>query len=87
MPNCCAPRQAAALPAGQTAKLVAVHAGTECGALTNVLPGLDAVSIGPTIQGEHTINEVVSISSVQQFWQYLLLTLEWVAAGALAGDY
>ena len=51
-----------------------VHAGLECGLLSEKLPDLDAVSFGPLIQGAHTPEEWASISSTREMWN-LLTTL------------
>lgn len=53
-----------------------VHAGLECGILSEKLPGLDAVSFGPLIRGAHTPEEWVSISSTEATWQLLLALLD-----------
>lgn len=56
--------------------IVACHAGLECGILGERIPGLDMISLGPTILGAHSPDEKVSISSTQKFWKYLLNILE-----------
>ena len=48
-----------------------VHAGLECGLLSEKFPNLDAVSFGPLIKGAHTPEEWASISSTQQMWNLL----------------
>jgi dipeptidase D len=48
-----------------------VHAGLECGAIVDKLPGMEAVSFGPEIRGAHTPDEYVTISSVEPTWQLL----------------
>ena len=53
-----------------------IHAGLECGILSEKLPGLDAVSIGPDIPNIHTPKERLSISSVQRTWHYIRGILE-----------
>ena len=63
---------------GRLPRIEVVHAGLECGLLSEKLPGLDAVSFGPTIRGAHTPEEWVSIPSVARNWailQELLATL------------
>ena len=40
---------AAACRAGQAPEVKAIHAGLECGIIGEKLPGLEAVSYGPTI--------------------------------------
>ena len=57
-------------------KVVACHAGLECGILGQNYPGMDMVSFGPTIKGAHSPDERVSIPSVQKFWKFLLHILE-----------
>lgn len=53
-----------------------IHAGLECGIFASKLPGLDAVSFGPQMEGIHTTNEVLSIASTKRTWKLLLKTLE-----------
>ncbi len=48
-----------------------VHAGLECGLLSEKFPGLDAVSFGPLIKGAHTPEEWASIESTQEIWNLL----------------
>ncbi len=57
-------------------KVAACHAGLECGILGQNYPTMDMVSFGPTIEGAHSPDERVSISSVQKFWRLLLAILE-----------
>lgn len=57
-------------------KVVACHAGLECGILGQNYPDMDMISFGPTIHGAHSPDECVKISSVQKFWKYLLAILE-----------
>jgi dipeptidase D len=45
-----------------------MHGGVECGILAEKLPGLDAVSFGPDLEGIHTPDEKMSISSTQRVW-------------------
>nr|WP_042289095.1 aminoacyl-histidine dipeptidase [Nonlabens ulvanivorans] len=57
-------------------RVVACHAGLECGILGERYPGLDMVSFGPNIRGAHSPDEHVEIPSVQKFWKYLLEILK-----------
>ena len=57
-------------------KIKAIHAGLETGLLGAKYPGLDMISFGPTIEGAHSPDERVSISSVQKFWKFLLEILK-----------
>jgi len=61
---------------GQPAKLIAMHAGLECGVIGEKYPGMQMASFGPTIVGPHSPNERVQISTVQNFWNYLKAVLE-----------
>ncbi|MGB9235049.1 MAG: aminoacyl-histidine dipeptidase [Terriglobales bacterium] len=61
---------------GEPAKLIAMHAGLECGVIGEKYPGMEMVSFGPTIVDPHSPNERVEISSVESFWNYLKLVLE-----------
>ena len=61
---------------GHPAKLIAMHAGLECGVIGEKYPGMQMVSFGPTIVDPHSPNERVEISSVEGFWRYLKAVLE-----------
>ncbi len=61
---------------GSKPKVVACHAGLECGILGQNYPEMDMISFGPTIKGAHSPDERVRISSVQKFWKYLLEILK-----------
>tara|TARA_R100001369_G_scaffold91408_1_gene132634 strand:+ start:1649 stop:3109 length:1461 start_codon:yes stop_codon:yes gene_type:complete len=53
-------------------RVVACHAGLECGILGRNYPGVDMISFGPTIKGAHSPDERASISSLQKFWKFIL---------------
>jgi dipeptidase D len=57
-------------------KVVACHAGLECGILGTNYPDMDMISFGPTIQGAHSPDERASIASSQKFWKFVLEILE-----------
>ncbi len=57
-------------------KVMACHAGLECGILGTNYPEMQMISFGPNIRGAHSPDEKVQISSVQKFWDYLLDTLK-----------
>lgn len=50
----------------------AIHAGLECGIINDKIPDMDMISIGPTIRGAHTPEEMIEISTVQMFWDLLV---------------
>lgn len=56
---------------GHLPTIEVVHAGLECGLLSEKLDDLDAVSFGPTIRGAHTPEEWVSIPGVARNWMVL----------------
>ena len=66
---------------GKDAGLLAIHAGLECGLLTEKYPDLDIVSFGPNITGAHSPDEKVQVSSVQKIWKLFATTLQGVAKG------
>ncbi len=57
-------------------KVVACHAGLECGIIGSHYPGMDMISFGPTIKGAHSPDERASITSVKRFWSFLLEILK-----------
>ena len=61
---------------GKEPEVVAIHAGLECGLLSEKLPGLDCVSIGPNMQDIHTSREKLHIASTERTWQFLLEILK-----------
>ena len=56
---------------GKEAQVVAIHAGLECGLLSEKLPGLDCVSIGPDMKDIHTSREKLSIPSTARTWEFI----------------
>jgi dipeptidase D len=58
------------------AQVVAIHAGLECGLLSEKLPGLDCVSIGPNMHDIHTSRETLEIESTKRTWEFLLAILK-----------
>ena len=61
---------------GSDPQVVAIHAGLECGILSDKLPGLDCVSIGPQMHDIHTSRERLSIASTERTWRFLLEVLK-----------
>ena len=61
---------------GKKVEVKAVHAGLECGIIGEKFSGMDMISFGPTIQGAHSPNERVHITSVANIWNYLLELLK-----------
>ncbi len=49
----------------------AIHAGLECGVIGSRIPGVDAISFGPLIEGAHAPGERVHVGSVANFYRLL----------------
>lgn len=64
---------------GEPARVEVVHAGLECGILSQKLMNLDAVSFGPLIRGAHTPEEYADIASVDDIWRVLIQLISDVA--------
>lgn len=56
-------------------ELTAIHAGLECGLLTEKYPDLDIVSFGPNIFGAHSPDERVEVKSVAKIWKLFTAVL------------
>ncbi len=54
----------------------AIHAGLECGVLSEKIPNLDCVSFGPNNFDIHTPMERLSISSTEKIWKFLTAFLK-----------
>ena len=61
---------------GKAPEVVAIHAGLECGLLSEKLPGLDCVSVGPQMHDIHTSREKLEIASTERTWKFLLEVLK-----------
>lgn len=61
---------------GTAPQVLAIHAGLECGLLSDKLPGLDCVSIGPQMHDIHTSREKLEIVSTERTWKFLLAVLK-----------
>jgi dipeptidase D len=62
---------------GREPESTVVHGGLECAVIGEKLPGVQMLSIGPTVNGPHAPGERLSISSTQRFYRFL---------GELLGD-
>jgi dipeptidase D len=61
-------------------EMKAVHAGLECGILSDKFPDLEMISFGPTIEGAHSPDERVSIPTVEKFYNLLQSILTDIAS-------
>lgn len=53
-------------------KVLAIHAGLECGLIGEKYPEMDMISYGPTIKGAHSPDERMKIDTVKMFWDLTL---------------
>lgn len=56
---------------GKDPKVEALHAGLECGILSEKIDNLDCVSFGPDIFDIHTTKERLSLSSAERTWNFI----------------
>lgn len=56
-----------------------IHAGLECGVIGAKYPGMDMISMGPTIQGVHAPGEKLYLPSLDKLWNFLAALLEELA--------
>lgn len=61
---------------GTCPKVEIIHAGLECGLLSEKIKGMDAVSIGPQMWDIHSPKERMSIASVERTYQYIIEILK-----------
>ena len=57
-------------------KVLAIHAGLECGLFLEKYPYLDMVSVGPQMYGVHSPQERLSIPSTERCYRWLCQTLK-----------
>ncbi len=60
---------------GKEPQLMAIHAGLECGILSDKIEDLDCISIGPDMQDIHSPKEKLSVKSTANVWEYLKAVL------------
>jgi dipeptidase D len=61
---------------GKDPEVKAIHAGLECGVIGERIPGMDMISLGPTLEGVHSPDEKIHIDTVERFWVFLLEILK-----------
>ena len=52
-------------------KMMAIHAGLECGVIAEKYPDIKFASIGPTIRYPHSTREMVNLESVERTYEVL----------------
>jgi len=53
-----------------------IHAGLECGIIGDKYPGMDMISIGPTLKFPHSPDEKVCISDIGKIWDFMVALFE-----------
>ncbi len=61
---------------GEKPVLTGIHAGVECGILSEKLPGIDCISYGPQMKDIHTTREKLEIASVKKNYELTIRVLE-----------
>lgn len=61
---------------GREPVITSIHAGLECGLLSEKIKDADMVSIGPDLENVHTPCERMNVASVERTWNYLLSVLK-----------
>jgi dipeptidase D len=61
---------------GKEPEVKAIHAGLECGIIGEKFPGMDMISMGPTMEAVHSPDEKIYIDTVEKFWKYLVEILK-----------
>lgn len=53
-----------------------MHAGLECGVIGDRCPGMDMISLGPTVENPHSPSERLHLPSVEKVWRLMAGLLE-----------
>lgn len=53
-------------------KVEVIHAGLECGAISQNYPDIDFISVGPNLRDVHTPNEYLEIDSTERVYNYVV---------------
>jgi len=64
---------------GKEAGVMAIHAGLETGIVGVKFPGMDMISIGPTLKNPHSPDERIDTRTVEECWRWTVALLERLA--------
>jgi dipeptidase D len=53
-----------------------MHAGLECGVIGDRCPGMDMISLGPTMENPHSPSERLYLPSVEKVWRLMVALLD-----------
>jgi dipeptidase D len=57
------------------AEVQIMHAGLECGVIGDRCPGMDMISLGPTLENPHSPSERLFLPSVEKVWRLIVALL------------
>jgi dipeptidase D len=60
---------------GNPPHIEVIHAGLECGVISQTYPGLEMISFGPTIQNAHSPDERLHMPSLERVYSFLKAVL------------
>lgn len=66
---------------GKDPVIEVIHAGLETAVLGGRFPGIDMISIGPTLENPHSPDERINIPAIGKVWDFLLEVLRSYKAG------
>jgi dipeptidase D len=53
-----------------------MHAGLECGVIGDRCPGMDMISLGPTVENPHSPSERLYLPSMEKVWRLMVALLQ-----------
>ncbi len=68
---------------GAEPKVEAIHAGLETGIVGERYPGMQMISIGPTLKNPHSPDEYVNVRTVEECWRWVVALLRTLAEKGL----
>jgi len=60
---------------GREPVIQVIHAGLECAIIGDIYPGMDMISLGPTLRNPHSPDERLFIPSIAKVWDFLAALL------------
>ncbi len=61
---------------GREPVIQAIHAGLECAIIGSKYPGMEMISLGPTMENAHSPEERLYIPSIERVWTFLVALLK-----------
>jgi dipeptidase D len=60
---------------GRKPVITGIHAGLECGLVSDAIPDMDIISLGPNIKDLHSPSETLEISTLDRLYQLVVRML------------